>query len=73
MLKVLQLQLQLHSIVYFIARVLGCLVFFITVYLKIIAGNLSFFAGDLDKKGSFNEAIKGCEGVVVCALPESPR
>ncbi len=37
------------------------------------SGNLSFFSGDLDKKGSFGDAIKGCEGVVVCALPESPR
>ena len=36
-------------------------------------GNLSFFSGHLDKKGSFGEAIKGCEGVVVCAFPESPR
>ena len=36
-------------------------------------GNLSFFSGHLDKKGSFGEAIKGCDGVVVCAFPESPR
>ena len=37
------------------------------------ADNLKFFSGHLDKKGSFGEAIKGCDGVVVCAFPESPR
>ncbi len=36
-------------------------------------GNLDFFAGDLDTPGSFKNALNGCEAVVVCALPESPK
>eukprot|EP00094_Tigriopus_californicus_P001268 TCALIF_01229-PA protein Name:"Similar to A Dihydroflavonol-4-reductase (Dianthus caryophyllus)" AED:0.36 eAED:0.42 QI:0/0/0/0.28/1/1/7/0/310 len=35
-------------------------------------GNLTFHAGDLDQLGSFDEAIKGSEAVVVCAFPETP-
>ena len=45
-------------------------VFFLT---KKIIGNLDFFGGDLEVPGSYNEAVKGCEGVFVCALPEKPR
>ncbi len=33
---------------------------------------MTLFSADLDKKGSFGDAVKGCEGVVICALPESP-
>ena len=44
--------------------------FFLT---KKIIGNLDFFGGDLEVPGSYNEAVKGCEGVFVCALPEKPR
>ena len=40
---------------------------------KKIIGNLDFFGGDLEVPGSYNEAVKGCEGVFVCALPEKPR
>ena len=36
-------------------------------------GNISFHAGELDKKGSFSDAIKGSDSVVVCAFPETPR
>lgn len=35
-------------------------------------GNLTFHSGDLDKPGSFDEAIKGSDAVVVCAFPETP-
>ena len=34
---------------------------------------MDFFGGDLEVPGSYNEAVKGCEGVFVCALPEKPR
>jgi len=35
-------------------------------------GNLSFFSGELNVKGSYDEALKGADGVVICALPETP-
>eukprot|EP00095_Tigriopus_kingsejongensis_P005143 maker-scaffold100_size373717-snap-gene-2.53 protein:Tk05143 transcript:maker-scaffold100_size373717-snap-gene-2.53-mRNA-1 annotation:"hypothetical protein" len=35
-------------------------------------GLLSFHSGNLDNKGSFDEAIQGCDGVIVCAFPETP-
>ncbi len=36
-------------------------------------GNIEFFAGELDKKGSYSEAIKGSDAVVVAAFPEEPK
>lgn len=37
------------------------------------ARHLEFFGGDLEVPGSYDDAVKGCEGVFVCALPERPR
>jgi hypothetical protein len=34
---------------------------------------LDFFGGNLDEPGSYKEAVTGCDGVVICALPEKPR
>ena len=36
-------------------------------------GNMEFMGGDLDLPGSYLDAVKGCEGVFICALPETPR
>jgi len=35
-------------------------------------GNMEFMGGDLDLPGSYLDAVKGCEGVFICALPETP-
>ena len=34
---------------------------------------MEFMGGDLDLPGSYLDAVKGCEGVFICALPETPR
>ena len=39
-----------------------------------LVGNMDFVkGGDMDKPGSYLEAVKGCAGVFICGLPETHK
>ena len=36
----------------------------------LLLGNMEFYQGDLDIPGSYLDAVRGCEGVFIGALPD---